>query len=85
MDNFNRFEKLVNFKSIQEILEKSKKFNFSTIGHCKSILYNDILYLFGSEEGKTMEFIWLSSAECAALENQFKIFYFNDNLREYLN
>ena len=85
MDIFNRLDRSINFNSIQQILEKSKHFSFIIIGHCKNILYKDILYLFASENCKTLEFIWLSSAECAALENHFQIFYFNDELKEYLN
>ena len=81
MDNVNRLDKMINFNSIRQILQKPKDFNLIVIEYCKNIHYNDILYLFTSENQKTSEFIWLSSAEFFALENYFQIITSMMNLK----
>ena len=68
-------------------ITKSIKSSLIVIGLCDNNLYkryNLTLYLFTEEDNKNYLMLQLTTAECSALKNHFKIPYLNDQLKRFL-
>ena len=85
MDCFGRYRMIAFFNMIDNILNDTNENEDIIISESKEYLPYESVFLFAEKTHKRKYSIWLTSQECMALEINFKITYFNDQLREYLH
>ena len=85
MDCFGRYRMIAYFNMIDNILNDTNENEDIIISESKEYFPNESVFLFAEKTHKRKYSVRLTSQECMALGINFKITYFNDQLREYLH